>query len=81
MYAAINGIKNNKSVYIMQSYRKENGQTSSRVYRKLGRLENICRKIHRTAILYLFKNLADGCLGKLYSFQFPIAQKTPPGIV
>lgn len=41
MYVAINGVKNNKSVYIMQSYRKENGQTSSRVYRKLGRLEEL----------------------------------------
>lgn len=41
MYVAINGINNNKSVYIMQSYRKENGQTSSRVYRKLGRLDDL----------------------------------------
>lgn len=41
MYVAINGINNNKSVYIMQSYRKENGQTSSRVYRKLGRLDEL----------------------------------------
>lgn len=41
MYVAINGVKNNKSVYIMQSYRKENGQTSSRVYRKLGRLDEL----------------------------------------
>ena len=41
MYVAINGINNNKSVYIMQSYRKENGQTSSRVYRRLGRLDEL----------------------------------------
>lgn len=41
MYVAINGTNNNKSVYIMQSYRKENGQTSSRVYRKLGRLDEL----------------------------------------
>lgn len=41
MYTAINGTGNSKSVYIMQSYRKENGQTSSRVYRKLGRLDEL----------------------------------------
>lgn len=41
MYVAINGVQSNKSVYIMQSYRKENGQTSSRVYRKLGRLDEL----------------------------------------
>ncbi len=41
MYVAINGTDNNKSVYVMQSYRKENGRTSSRVYRKLGRLDEL----------------------------------------
>lgn len=44
MYVAINGVKNNKSVYIMHSYRKENGQTSSRVYRKLGRLDELLER-------------------------------------
>lgn len=44
MYIAINGIDNNKSVYIMQSYRKENGKTSSRVYRKLGRLDELLER-------------------------------------
>lgn len=44
MYAAINGINNNKSVYVMQSYRKENGKTSSRVYRKLGRLDDLLNR-------------------------------------
>lgn len=39
MYAAITGTGKNKSVYIMQSFRKDNGKTSSRVYRKLGRLD------------------------------------------
>lgn len=29
IYAAINGVDNNKSIYIMQSYQKESGQTSS----------------------------------------------------
>lgn len=41
MYVAINGTGNSKSIYIMQSYRKDNGQTSSRVYRKLGRLDEL----------------------------------------
>lgn len=41
MYVAINGTDNNKSVYVMQSYRKENGRTSSRVFRKLGRLDEL----------------------------------------
>ena len=41
MYAAITGIGKNKSVYIMQSFRKENGRTSSRVHRKLGRLDDL----------------------------------------
>lgn len=41
MYVAVNGTDNSKSVYVMQSYRKENGRTSSRVYRKLGRLDEL----------------------------------------
>lgn len=44
MYVAINGTGNNKSVYIMQSYRKEDGKTSSRVFRKLGRLDELLRR-------------------------------------
>lgn len=44
MYVAINGVKNNKSIYIMHSYRKENGKTSSRVYRKLGRLDELLNR-------------------------------------
>jgi len=44
MYAAINGTGSSKSVYIMQSYRKENGRTSSRVYRRLGRLDELLER-------------------------------------
>ena len=44
MYAAINGVDSNKSVYIMYSFRKENGKTSSRVYRKLGRLDELLER-------------------------------------
>jgi len=33
MYVCITGVKNNQDVYLKQSYRKENGKTSSRIYR------------------------------------------------
>ena len=46
MYAAVTGTGKNKSVYIIQSYRKENGRTSSRVYRKLGRLDALLEEYH-----------------------------------
>ena len=36
MYINITGSKDNKDVYITQSYRKENSKTSSRIYKKLG---------------------------------------------
>ena len=36
MYINITGSKDNKGVYITQSYRRENGKTSSRIYKKLG---------------------------------------------
>ena len=45
MYAAITGTGKNKSVYIMQSFRKKNGRTSSRVHRKLGRLDDLLEKV------------------------------------
>ena len=34
MYIAITGSKNNKDVYIYQSFRKEDGKSSSRIYNK-----------------------------------------------
>lgn len=43
MYVSITGVENNKDVYINQSYRKENGKTSSRIYRKLGKLNELLR--------------------------------------
>lgn len=36
MYVSITGNKGNQDVYIKQSYRKDNGKTSSRIYKKLG---------------------------------------------
>ena len=37
MYIAITGSKNNKDVYIYRSFRKENGKSSSCIYKKLGK--------------------------------------------
>lgn len=41
MYVNITGSPNNKDIYIYQSYRKENGKTSSRIYRKLGKYNEL----------------------------------------
>ena len=41
MYVNITGSPNNKDVYIYQSFRKENGKTSSRIYKKLGKLNEL----------------------------------------
>lgn len=41
MYVNVTGSKNNKDVYIYQSYRKENGKTSSRIYKKLGKFNDL----------------------------------------
>lgn len=41
MYITITGSKNNKDVYINQSYRKENGKSSSRIYKKLGKFNEL----------------------------------------
>lgn len=41
MYICITGNTNNKDVYIKQSYRKENGKTSSKIHRKLGKFNDL----------------------------------------
>lgn len=41
MYVSITGNPNNQDVYIKYSYRKENGKTSSRIYKKLGKLNDL----------------------------------------
>ena len=41
MYVAITGNKENQDVYIKQSYRKDNGKTSSRIYKKLGKYNTL----------------------------------------
>ena len=44
MYVSITGSKQNQDVYIKYSYRKENGKTSSRIYKKLGKLNELLEK-------------------------------------
>lgn len=44
MYINITGSANNKDVYIYQSYRKENGKTSSRIYKKLGKYNDLLQQ-------------------------------------
>lgn len=46
MYICITGSENNKDVYIKQSYRKENGKTSSRIYRKLGKYNDLLNRFN-----------------------------------
>lgn len=41
MYINITGSSNNKDVYIYRSYRKEDGKTSSRIYKKLGKYNDL----------------------------------------
>lgn len=41
MYVSITGNKGNQDVYIKQSYRKDTGKTSSRIYKKLGKYNTL----------------------------------------
>ena len=41
MYVAITGSAGNKDVYIYESFRKPNGKTSSHIYRKLGKYNDL----------------------------------------
>ena len=41
MYVTITGTPDNRDVYIYQSFRKENGKTSSRIYKKLGKFNDL----------------------------------------
>ena len=44
MYICITGISTNKDVYIKQSYRKENGKTSSKIHKKLGKYNDLLKQ-------------------------------------
>ena len=41
IYIAVTGSKNNKDVYIYQSFRKKDGKSSSRIYKKLGKYNTL----------------------------------------
>ncbi len=55
MYVSITGSKNNQDVYIKYSYRKENGKTSSRIYKKLGKLNVLILSI----MVYTFNSYKE----------------------
>ena len=46
MYIAVTGSKNNKDVYIYQSFRKKDGKTSSRIYKKLGKYNTLLEQFN-----------------------------------
>ena len=46
MYITITGSNDNKDIYINQSYRKENGKTSSRIYKKLGKYNDLLQQFN-----------------------------------
>ena len=48
MYVSITGNKGNQDVYIKQSYRKDNGKTSSRIYKKLGKYNTLLEQFSGT---------------------------------
>lgn len=41
MYIAVTGSKNNKDIYIYQSFHKKDGKSSSRIYKKLGKYNTL----------------------------------------
>lgn len=41
MYIAVTGSKDNKDIYIYQSFRKKDGKSSSRIYKKLGKYNTL----------------------------------------
>ena len=46
MYIAVTGSKNNKDVYIYRSFRKEDGKSSSRIYKKLGKYNSLLEQFN-----------------------------------
>jgi transposase len=44
MYIAMTGSKNNPDVYVMRSFRKPDGKTTSRIYRKLGKKNELLKQ-------------------------------------
>ena len=79
MYVSITGNKGNQDVYIKQSYRKDNGKTSSRIYKKLGKYNDLLAQFSgdETAMMDWAKKEAERnsalqpAQGKSYGFLFP----------
>ena len=67
MYVAITGSTDNKDVYIIQSYRKENGRTSSRIYKKLGKYNDLLEKFSgdEERMMAWAKDRAKGSIAKV----------------
>ena len=53
MYVNITGSANNKDVYIYQSFRKENGKTSSHIYKKLGKMNDLLAQFDNDKLTHL----------------------------
>ena len=76
MYINITGSKDNKDVYITQSYCKDNGKTSSRIYKKLGKYNDLLARFsgNEAAMMDWAKKEAKKTLqptqGKSYGFLF-----------
>lgn len=48
IYVNITGCQNNKDVYIYQSYRKADGKSSSRIFKKLGEYNTLLEQVSVT---------------------------------
>ena len=61
MYIAVTGSKNNKDVYIYQFFRKTDGKSSSRIYKKLGKYNALLEQFDGDAdkLMAWAKNEAD----------------------
>lgn len=49
MYIAVTGSRNNKDVYIYRSFRNENGKSTSRIYKKLGKYNALLEQFNGDA--------------------------------
>ena len=67
MYVSITGNKGNQDVYIKQSYRKDNGKTSSRIYKKLGKYNDLLAQFSgdETAMMDWAKKEAEKTMKKV----------------
>ncbi len=83
MYITITGSKNNKDVYITQSYRKENGKTSSRIFKKLGKYNELLSKFggDKDALMVWAKSEAEKETVLLNESNAPVSINFSPSSV